>query len=131
VKAIVKLILPLVTLPTLVSCIAGHQDFVDLRNSAYLGRVMDYTVPYKFSNSGEFIRGDYVIAGDGLTRISEDKDGNFIYHFSVQEILLKTRTEKEWIGKCLIYYVVDPETYVVKDWGFDEGGNPLSCRTFT
>jgi hypothetical protein len=130
-KVIVKLIFALTTLSMLVSCVAGHQDFVDLRNSAYLGRVMDYKAPYKFSNSGEFIRGDYVIAGDGLTRISEDKNGDLIYHFSVQEILSNTRTEKEWIGKCLIYYVADPETYIVKDWGFDEGGTPLSCRTFT
>lgn len=130
-KAIVKFISASVPIPMLISCAAGHQDFVDLRNSAYLGRVMEYTEPYKFSNSGEFIRGDYVIAGNGLTRISKDKDGNLIYHFSVQEILSNTRTEKEWIGKCLIYYVVDSETHIVKGWGFDKEGNPLSCRTFT
>ena len=130
-KAIVRLFSALVPLPMLASCVAGHQDFVDLRNSAYLGRVMEHTEPYKFSNSGEFIRGDYVIAGDGLLEVTTNEDGSLIYHFFIQEILPHTRMEKEWVGKCLVYYVVDPETYVVKDWGFDDGGNPLSCRTFT
>ena len=115
----------------LTGCAAGHQDFIDLRNDLYVNQVvMDENAPYKFSRSGEFIRGDYVIAGDGLTEISHDNNGNLIYHFSVQEILPNSRTEKEWVGKCLIYYVVDPNTRLVKDWGFDEGGNPLSCRTF-
>ena len=48
----------------------------------------------------------------------------------MQEVLENTRTEREWIGKCLIYYVVDSNTYIIKGWGFDKGGNPLSCRTW-
>lgn len=38
------------------SCAPGHQDFIDLRNNFYLGRVMNHTAPYKFSDSGQFIR---------------------------------------------------------------------------
>jgi hypothetical protein len=113
-------------------CAAGHQDFIDLRNDLYVGKVvMKDKAPYKYSDSGKFVRGDYVISGQGLTKIDTDGNGNLIYHISVQEILPNTRTEKEWVGKCLIYYVVDSSTYLVKDWGFDKGGNPLSCRTFT
>ena len=120
-----------ICLAVLTGCAAGHQDFIDLRNNYFVGKtVMKEDVPYKYDNSGEFIRGDYVIAGEGLTAITEDENGDLIYHVSVQEILPNSRTEKEWIGKCLVYYVVDPETRIVKDWGFDIGGNPQTCRTF-
>jgi hypothetical protein len=117
---------------TLSGCAAGYQDFIDFRNNFDVGQeIMFKTSPEKFSRAGKFIRGNYVIAGDGLLHVSTNNNDQLIYHVFVQEILPNTRTEKEWIGKCLIYYVVDSSTYIVKDWGFDEGGNPLSCRTFT
>lgn len=115
---------------TLISCAAGHNNFVEFRNDE-IGTVLKREKPYKYKDSGEFIRGNYVVSGQGLTRISKNGNGDIVYYFSVQEILPNTRTEKEWIGKCLIYYIVEPDTFVVKEWGFDEGGNPLSCRTFT
>lgn len=131
-KAIVKFFLSCLTIPALVSCAAGHQDFIDLRNNLIVGRVIMYEkAPDKSSRAGEFIRGDYVIAGEGLTHIDTSNNGELIYHVFVQEILSNTRTEKEWIGKCLVYYVVDSNTKIVLSWGFDNGGNPLSCRTWT
>jgi hypothetical protein len=114
----------------LLACAAGHDDFVSLKDNS-IGTKMVREKPYYWEDSGELIRGDYVVSGKGLTKIDTDSNGNVIYHYSIHEILPNTRTEKEWVGKCLIYYVVDPKTYIVKGWGFDEGGNPLSCRTFT
>jgi hypothetical protein len=116
----------------MVSCAAGHQDFINFRNNFDVGReIMFKTSPDRFSRAGEYIRGDYVISGDGLLNVNTNSEGQLVYHVFVQQILPNTRMEKEWIGKCLIYYIVDPETYIVKSWGFDDGGNPLSCRTFT
>lgn len=110
-------------------CAVGHKDFVSFKDDE-IGTVMRHKEPYKFDNSGEFRRSDYVISGQGLTHISQNSNGNKIYHYSMQQILPNTRTKQEWVGKCLIYYEVDPDTYVIKSWGFDEGGNPLSCRTW-
>lgn len=124
------LLLPLLLL-TLISCAAGHQDFIDSRNKYFVGKVIMFEkMPHKFSDAGQFYRGDYVTSGYGLTHIDSNAQGQLIYHVFVQEILPNTPMEKEWVGKCLIYYVVDPETKIVLSWGFDQGGNPLSCRSF-
>lgn len=112
---------------TLISCAAGHQDYIDARNNLYVGRKMIFD---KYKDAGQFYRGDYVIVGQGLTRIDTNSDGKLIYHVFEQEILPNTPMNKEWIGKCLVYYVVDPQTKIVLSWGFDEGGNPLACRSF-
>jgi hypothetical protein len=114
----------------LVACAAGHNDFIKIENGN-VGTKMFRDKPYKWEDSGELIRADYLVSGLGLTDISEDKDGDIVYHFFVHEILPNTRLEKEWVGQCLIYYIVDSESYIVKEWGFDNGGNSLSCRTFT
>ena len=130
-KTISQVLLASATL-FLFSCAAGHQDFIDLTNRFDVGKeIMFKSSPERFSRAGEFIRGDYVIAGEGVLDISTGDNGFLIYRVFVQEILPNTRTKLEWVGKCLIYYIVDPETFIVQDWGFDEGGNPLSCRTFT
>lgn len=116
---------------TLLSCAAGHQDFIDLRNKLDVGKEVFFEkFPHKFSRAGQHIRGDYVVGGYGLTHIDSNAQGQLIYHVFVQEILPNTPMEKEWVGKCLIYHVVDPNTKIVLSWGFDVGGNPLSCRTF-
>ena len=126
-----RMIIPFTFLVVLSSCAPGHQDFINFRNNFDLGReIMFTTSPKKFTRAGKFIRGDYAIAGEGLLSVTKNNMGELIYHVFVQEILKNTRTEKEWVGKCLIYYVVDPKTYIVKSWGFDKGGNPLSCRTW-
>jgi len=106
----------------------GHKDFLGYRDNE-IGTIMHYKKPFKFDNSGEFKRGDYVITGQGLTSITKDNNGDLIYHFSGQEILSHFHT-KEWVGKCLTYKIVDPQTYIIKGWGFDEGANPLSCRSW-
>lgn len=109
-------------------CAVGHDDYVNFMDGR-IGQVMYYKEPYQFDNAGEYSRGDFVINGQGLTSISRNESGDFIYYYSDQEVL-SNAPKKEWIGKCLFYYVVDAKTYIIKDWGFDEGGNPLSCRTW-
>ncbi len=57
-----------------------------------------------------------------LTHTTKDQNGNDVYHF------LKADWKKgPYKGKCKIYYVVDPATDVIIDWGYDAGGNPESC----
>lgn len=109
-------------------CAVGHDDYVNYLNSS-LGSKMPYKEPYQPTDAGKIIRSDFLIGGQGLTDITSDENGFLIYHFSHQEVLSNIKT-KDWVGKCLIYYVVDPKTYIIKSWGFDDGGNPLSCRTW-
>ncbi|BFM49522.1 hypothetical protein [Marinomonas sp. THO17] len=113
---------------TIAGCAVGHKDYVNFKNNM-IGKKLPYSKPFKFENSGELVRGDFVIAGQGLTHITKDHAGHLIYHISDQEVLPNANM-KAWVGQCLIYYVVDPETHIVKAWGFDEGGNPLSCRSW-
>jgi len=110
----------------LAGCAVGHQAYVNFENSR-IGKEMPYKEPFIFDNAGKLVRADFVLGGQGLTHISTDKDDNLIYHFSVQEVLPNFH-RKEWVGKCLTYSAVDPKTSIIKVWGFDEGGNPLSCR---
>jgi len=113
----------------LISCSApGHDDYLNFENSM-VGKKIPYTEPFKFKSAGKLIRADFLMGGPGLTHITKDKHGNLLYHFSSSEVLPNYH-KKEWVGKCMTYYVVDPETYIIKSWGFDEGGNPLSCRTW-
>ena len=106
----------------------GYQDFVNYKNDR-IGQKPYFTKPFKYDNAGKLRRGNFVISGQGFTHITRDKNGNLIHHFSEQEIL-SNYGKKEWIGKCLTYYVVDQKTHIIKSWGFDKGGNPLSCRTW-
>lgn len=106
----------------------GHNAFIENKNSE-VGKKTPYKFPFEFEDSGELFRGDFAIAGKGLTHITKDKEGNLIYHFDEEEILPNFHI-KEWVGKCMTYIVVDPRSYIVKDWGFDKGGNPLSCRVW-
>ena len=92
----------------------------------------EYNKPFKYQNAGKLILGDFEIRGQGLVRISQDKNRNLIYHWFESEILPNSNNpymqhSKLSIGKCKYYYVVDPKTKVIKNWGFDKGGNPLSC----
>ena len=109
-------------------CRVGHKDYVNFKNTR-IGEEIVYREPFKYKDAGELIRADFVMGGQGLTHISTDEDGNLVYHFSDQEVLPNFH-RKDWVGKCLTYYSVDPKTYIIKAWGFDEGGNPLSCRTW-
>jgi hypothetical protein len=109
-------------------CSVGHNNYISFKDGR-IGKTMPYKEPFNFENSGKLIRADYLIGGKGLTHITNDEAGDLVYHFSDQEVL-SNYTKKEWVGKCLTYYIVDSNTYVIKSWGFDKGGNPLSCRTW-
>ena len=82
----------------------------------------------------------------GITHITIDSEGNEVRHWFMHkylsewaeteetylskeynEILKKERRER--IGDCRIYKVIDRNTNIFLDWGFDldAGGNPLSC----
>ena len=118
-----------ISLLLLLGCSApGHDDYVNYENSM-VGTKVAYTEPYRFEMAGKLIRADFLIGGPGFTHITKDNQGNLIYHYSSEEVL-PTYPKKEWVGKCMTYYVVDPDTLIIKSWGFDEGGNPLSCRTW-
>jgi hypothetical protein len=110
----------------LASCTTGHQAYINAKNEK-IGTKMHYKKPFKYESAGELKRADFVITGQGLTKITKNDDGDLIYHFSNQEIL-PNFSNKDLVGKCLIYYVVDSKTDIIKRWGFDKGGNPSSCR---
>lgn len=114
----------------------GHGAFVDIRNNV-IGKEVYFKKPFKFKNAGKLRRANFAINGQGLTHITKNKNGDLVYHLSEQEILPIFANRgwrsgnKKWVGKCLTYQVVDPKTYIVKGWGFDKGGNPLSCRIWS
>lgn len=122
------LITIIVLLFILNGCAVGHDDYVDYLDDS-IGNTMPYKEPYQPLDAGKLIRSDYLIGGQGLTHITTDENNFLIYHFNHQEVLRSIK-DKDWVGKWLIYYVVEPKTYIIKAWGFDEGGNPLSCRTW-
>ena len=107
----------------------GHQDFIEFNNDITGKKIHYGSPPDKYHNSGKLIRGNFLIAGQGLTHITKNKNGDLIYHIESSEVL-PNFDNKEWIGKCKLYYVVDQKTKIVKAWGFDKGGNPQSCRTW-
>lgn len=108
----------------------GYEDYVDMKNNS-LGSKPYSSKPFKFKNAGKPRRGNNIISGQGLTHITKMKNGDLVQHWSGQEILSTFRGNKDWIGKCLTYKVIDAKTGLVKSWGFDKGGNPLSCRTWS
>ena len=85
--------------------------------------------PFTFKDTGKFERADYSIIGKGVTHTTKDKEGNLIVHWDLNEIL-PNFGYKKFVGKCLIYEIVDPNTHIIKGWGFDKGGNPQSCRVW-
>lgn len=108
----------------------GYEDYVSIENDM-VGQKPYHSQPFKLKNAGKPRRGNSIITGQGFTHITKMKNGDLIYHWSGQEILPSFRGNKEWIGKCLTYEIIDAKTGVVKSWGFDKGGNPLSCRTWS
>ena len=115
-------------------CAVGHKPWVEMKNDQ-IGQKVSVLDPTRFGNAGELIRADFLIAGKGFTHTSADENGNIIQHWDISEVLPKFSEHPLWpslredvVGKCLIYYIVDPETNVIKDWGFDKGGNPKSCQ---
>ncbi len=114
----------------------GHQGFIDIHNDMIGAKMMNYK-PYKYENAGKIIRGNFLVGGQGFTHITKNKDGNLVFHYFSSEVLPKfhyntqpqwAKGNKKWIGKCLTYNIVNPKTGIVMGWGFDKGGNPLSCR---
>jgi hypothetical protein len=113
-------------------CSVGHKDWKNDMNNQIGTKIKGPlpVKPYRYKDAGKLQRGDFWIVGEGLTHITKDKDGNLVYHYFDSEILPNFTGKKEWIGKCKIYLVVDPKTHIIKGWGYDKDGNPLSCRTW-
>ena len=105
----------------------GYKDYIDFKNNM-VGKTSRIK-PFTFKDAGQFNRGDFQITGQGITHVTKSQNGDLVVHWFSSEILPHFY-KKEWIGKCLIYYVVDQKTHIIKSWGFDKGGNPLSCRTW-
>jgi len=107
----------------------GHEDFLDLKEER-IGKKMHSKSPYKYKNSGKYVKDKSIKIGQGLTHITKNTQGNLIYHIDGEEVLPHKYATKEWIGKCKYYYVVDTQTFMIKSWGFEKDSNPLSCRTW-
>jgi len=125
-----KYILSLIALLFITGCYrVGHQDFIKYKNNIVGKKIMPHK-KYRYENVGKIIRGDFLVGGQGLTHITNNKNGDYIFHIESNEILPHF-DNKEWVGKCKIYYIVDSKTKIIKTWGFDKGGNPKSCRTWS
>ncbi|MCP4056403.1 MAG: hypothetical protein GY738_03610 [Pseudoalteromonas sp.] len=118
----------LILLLNIGGCAAGHEDYKKYLNMN-IGENINNQKLSKSAKAGKLIRSDYLIGGEGLTKITTLDSGILRYHFSRQEVL-PNYSIKDYVGKCLIYYDVDPKTDIILAWGFDKGGNPLSCRTW-
>jgi hypothetical protein len=128
VKTYIVMFIYLLLLLTLSGCVVGHEDYkryVDMD----IGNNIEKHPPFDSSKAGKLIRSDYLLGGDGLTHITIVNDETLRYHYSFQEVSTNYSI-KDYVGKCLIYYDVDPDTYIILAWGFDDGGNPQSCRTW-
>ena len=112
----------------LFGCVVGHGDYKRYLDMS-VGNNIKQHMPHDGSESGQLIRSDYLMGGDGLTHMTILGNGKIRYHFSAQEVL-SNYSIKDYVGKCLVYYDTDPDSHIILGWGFDEGGNPLSCRTW-
>jgi len=118
----------LFTILVISGCTTGNKPWEDYRNEL-IGSKAPVLDPTRFGDAGELIRADYVISGDGFTHISKDNEGHIIQHWFYSEVL-PTAPSDAWVGKCKIFYVVDPDTNVIISWGYDEGSNRESCRVY-
>ena len=112
-----------------------HRSFVESENNFLARHPQGGTFTEEAINppdKGTISSNGVVKAGDGLTHKTKDKDGNIIYHFFLYERLKNPSflflEEKGIIGKCKIYYVVDPKTNIILNWGFEKDSNPKTCR---
>jgi hypothetical protein len=128
IKNFVKTIYILLSL-SLAGCVIGHQDYKRYLDMD-IGKNIKEHPPFDSDNAGKLIRSDYLLGGEGLTHITEMDNGTLRFHYSAHEVL-SNYSIQDYIGKCLIYYDVNPKSYVIISWGFDVGGNPLSCRTWS
>ncbi len=104
----------------------GQKGYIDSENRM-IGKKLVSIKPFTFKNAGEFTRAKFQIAGQGITHVTKNENGDLVVHWFSSEIL-PHYPNKKWVGKCLTYEIVDSKTHILKDWGFDKGGNPLSCR---
>jgi hypothetical protein len=134
----IKQILVIVLLPLFYGCAVGNDPWADYKNE-YIGKKATVLDPTRFGNAGELIRADFLISGDGFTHVTKNENGDIVQHWFVSEVLpnfvenegsIFQRGHKEWVGKCKYYYIVDSKTNIIKSWGYDKGGNPLSCRVW-
>ena len=104
---------------------SAHQDFIKNMNSQIGHKVAIDVKPFKYKWAGQMFRGDFVKSSIGLTHITYDKNGNIVRHWYGQEVL--PNGPKKMIGKCLTYQVINSKNGTIIQWGFDKGGNPISC----
>ncbi|MBL4781670.1 MAG: hypothetical protein JKX92_05455 [Porticoccaceae bacterium] len=122
-----KLIAIVGALFLLVGCAVGNTPFAK-RMDERVGSKPSVLDPTRFGDAGDLIRANFLVSGDGFTHTSENEHGDIIQHWFYSEVLPSFRGEKEFIGKCKIFLVVDRESSIIKSWGYDEDGNPQSCR---
>lgn len=106
----------------------GQKGYIDFKNRLIGKKTIDVK-PFIFKDAGEFSRGKFLIVGQGVTHVTKNENGDLVVHWFSSEIL-PHYPNKKWVGKCLTYNIVDAKTHIVKGWGFDQGGNPLSCRNW-
>jgi hypothetical protein len=122
-----KLLVILVFSGMILSCVViGNIPFAKALDSR-VGQKASLLDPTRYGDAGDIIRGTFMISGDGFTHITKNENGDIVQHWFYSEVL-SNFNRKEWIGKCKVFFVVDPKTNIIKDWGYDEGGNPQSCR---
>ncbi|MBZ2191609.1 MULTISPECIES: hypothetical protein [Pseudoalteromonas] len=111
-----------------VGCSIGNRPWADYQNDK-VGHKAPFLDPTRYGDTGDLIRADYLISGDGFTHTSKNKDGYIIQHWFISEVL-STAPNKDWVGKCKVFYVVDPQTNIIVSWDYDKGANPESCRVW-
>ncbi|MBH0063215.1 hypothetical protein I6E85_19000 [Pseudoalteromonas sp. NZS71] len=118
----------LFTILVISGCTTGNKPWEEYTNELIGGKA-PFLDPTRFGDAGELIRADYVISGDGFTHISKNNEGQILQHWFYSEVL-STAPSEEWVGKCKIFYIVNPDTNVIISWDYDEGSNKESCRVY-
>ena len=113
----------------LAGCPRGHKPYVNFQNSI-IGLKTATVQPFEFDGAGSLPRGGSIMRSRGITHVTKNKDGDLVLHRAGQEVLPNHPYVggRNIVGRCLTYRVVDAQTHIIKRWGFDKGGNPLSCR---
>jgi hypothetical protein len=117
----------LILFSLLTACAVGNAPF-SKRMDQRVGEKVAVLDPTRYGDAGDLIRADYLVSGEGFTHVTENEEGDIVQHWFYSEVLPSFTGEKEWVGKCKVYLVVDPEKNIIKNWGYDKGGNPQSCR---
>ena len=107
----------------------GHQGFVNHLNRG-IGKKAIAVEPFQYDDAGYLSSGGSIMGRKGITHVTMNKHGDLVLHWAGKEVLpnYPSVSGRNIVGRCFIYQVVDAQTHIIKRWGFDKGGNPLSCR---